>query len=65
MSFMEQLYERVEWIKEKTYMLIITLMISATFSLITLAFTLTLFLYLEPEPYKTSLNPEFQLKTHN
>jgi hypothetical protein len=64
-SMKEMLFERVEWIKEKGYWLLIVVLSAATFFMTALCITsFTMFVF-QPENYKSTAFPEFQTKEHD
>jgi hypothetical protein len=65
LSMKDMIYERVEWIKEKGYWLLIAILIAATFFLIALFSSAFLLFLLQPEEYRSETYPEFQTKEHD
>jgi hypothetical protein len=62
LSMKELLYERIEWIKEKGYWLLIAALVAATFFMTALFVTAFTMFVLQPEEYRSVAYPEFQTK---
>lgn len=58
----EMLYERIEWIKEKGYWLLIAALASATLFMTALTVTAFAMFVFQPDNYKSAAFPEFQTK---
>lgn len=58
----ESIVQKIQWIKEKAFWLIVLLLASATVFFIALWIALIILFFLQPRPYSYSTPPEFQAK---
>jgi hypothetical protein len=58
----EGIYEKIEWIKEKGFWMIVAMLVTATVFFLALWFVLLVMFLIKPQPYSAVLTPEFQVK---